>query len=252
MWVRVLCMGLLIVSNEFYQTNPCIFYGDLLYIDVGNVVHIKMMTMNFDNLTLEILENLNTYATTIVTGVSLSSPRAVGDAVQEYLAKTGLPMVLENYGINVKSDFSRRSMEDIAFHDNNGNYYAIDVKTHNTGTKFNMPNLISVKRLANFYKTETNHFYILIVSYGVSDGKLAFTSCHFKPIESFDWGCLTLGALGWGQIQITNANNLQFNEMISRGEWMNVMCERLNDFYTEELKKINERKVWFENYGRND
>ena len=39
-------------------------------------------------------------------------------------------------------------MEDLAFKDLNGKYYAMDVKTHNLDTNFNMPNLISVKRLA--------------------------------------------------------------------------------------------------------
>lgn len=204
--------------------------------------------MNLNKIAEEVLNNLNTHATNIVTGISLSSPRAIGDAVQEYLAKDGLPMVLNGYGINVKDDFSRRAMEDIAFHDNNGNYYAIDVKTHNTDTQFNMPNLISVKRLANFYKTDTNHFCILIVSYSVVDGKLEFTSCKFKSIEEFDWSCLTLGALGWGQIQIANANNLIFNESVTRRHWMDMMCERVNKFYDDEMRKLNERKEWFEKY----
>ena len=204
--------------------------------------------MNLNKIAEEVLINLNTHATNIVTGISLSSPRAVGDAVQEYLAKDGLPMVLNGYGIDVKDDFSRRAMEDIAFHDKNGNYYAIDVKTHNTDTQFNMPNLISVKRLANFYKTDTNHFCILIVSYSVVDGKLEFTSCKFKSIEEFDWSCLTLGALGWGQIQIANANNLMFNESMSRRHWMDMMCERVNKFYDDEMRKLNERKEWFEKY----
>lgn len=206
------------------------------------------MNMNLDKLACEVLDNLNTHATTIVTGISLSSPRAVGDAVQEYLAKEGIPMILNGYGIKVRDDFSRRAMEDIAFHDHDGNYYAIDVKTHNTDTQFNMPNLISVKRLAKFYKTNTNHFCILIVSYRVANNRLEFTACHFKPIEVFDWSCLTLGALGWGQIQIANANNLMFNESVSRRDWMDMMCERLNEFYDSELKKINERKEWFEKY----
>jgi hypothetical protein len=204
--------------------------------------------MNLDSLANKILENLNSYARNIVTGASLSSTRAVGDAVQEYLANQGLPMILNDYNIKVKSDFTRRSIEDIAFNDNNGNYYAIDVKTHNTKTEFNMPNLISVKRLAEFYKTDTNYFCILIVSYHVNNNCLEFTDCNFKPIEEFNWKCLTFGALGWGQIQISNTNNLMFNTSLSRKEWMYEMCKRINNFYKNELKKINERKEWFENY----
>ena len=46
-------------------------------------------------------------------------------------------------------------MEDFAFTDADNNYYAIDCKTHDIDTHFNMPNLISVRRLANFIKILT-------------------------------------------------------------------------------------------------
>ena len=88
-----------------------------------------MDDLNLDNLAQEILVNLQNNATTIVTGFSLSSPRAVGDAVQDYLRDIGLVNVLSNFGIDVSSEFGRRSMEDMAFKDSFGNYYAVDVKT---------------------------------------------------------------------------------------------------------------------------
>lgn len=51
----------------------------------------------------------------------------------------------------MSSEFGRRAMEDMAFKDSSDNYYAVDVKTHNLDTDFNMHNLISVKnqRLEN-------------------------------------------------------------------------------------------------------
>ena len=108
-----------------------------------------------------------------------------------------------------------------------------------------MPNLISVRRIANFYRNDSNTFCILIVSYKVIDNKLEYGECYFKPIEAFSWNCLTLGALGWGQIQIANANNLLFNQTVSRKQWMLDMCDRLELFYNEEIGKIVERKDWF-------
>lgn len=86
-----------------------------------------MKVFNLDNIALDILNNLKNNATDIVSGSSLSSPRAVGDAVQDYLGCIGLATVLSNYGIDVSSEFGRRSMEDMAFQDTNGNYYAVDV-----------------------------------------------------------------------------------------------------------------------------
>ena len=202
--------------------------------------------MDLNKLSHKILTILNRDAQSIVSVNSMSSPRSIGDAVQEFLAQKGLAVALSEIGIShIDSDFSRRSMEDIAFEDNNGNYYAIDVKTHNLSTQFNMPNLISVRRIANFYRNDSNTFCILIVSYKVIDNKLEYGECYFKPIEAFSWDCLTLGALGWGQIQIANANNLLFNQTVSRKQWMLDMCDRLELFYNEEIGKIVERKDWF-------
>ena len=202
--------------------------------------------MDLNELSNKILEILNRDAQTIVSVNSMSSPRSIGDAVQEFLAQRGLAEALAEIGIShIDSDFSRRSMEDIEFEDNSGNYYAVDVKTHNLSTQFNMPNLISVRRLANFYRNDSNTFCILIVSYEVVDNKLEYRECNFKPIEAFSWDCLTLGALGWGQIQIANANDLQFNQLMSRKRWMLDMCDKLETFYDEEIGKIVERKDWF-------
>lgn len=202
--------------------------------------------MDLNELSNKILEILNRDAQTIVSVNSMSSPRSIGDAVQEFLAQRGLAEALAEIGIsNIDSDFSRRSMEDIAFEDNSGNYYAVDVKTHNLSTQFNMPNLISVRRLANFYRNDSNTFCILMVSYEVVDNKLEYRECNFKPIEAFSWDCLTLGALGWGQIQFANANDLQFNQLMSRKQWMLNMYDKLETFYDEEIGKIAERKDWF-------
>ncbi len=206
------------------------------------------MMVNLNDISGDILDNLRLNATTIVSGNALLSPRTVGDAVQDYLASKGLIEVLNSFGIDVTTEFGRRSMEDMAFKDSDDNYYAVDVKTHNIDTDFNMPNLISVRRLANFYKNDDRNFFcLLIISYKVSEGKIEYKECHFQPIEAFDWSCLTLGALGWGQIQIANANNIKIvNEQENlRKNWMLRLCDKISVFYDEEIEKISERKSWF-------
>ena len=204
--------------------------------------------MDLNRLSNKILEILNRDGENIVSSNSMSSPRSIGDAVQEFLAEGGLEEALSEVGISsVRSGATRRSMEDVSFEDNDGLYYAVDVKTHNLETQFNMPNLISVRRIANFYKDDNNTFCILIVAYRVIDNRLIYEDCYFKPIEAFSWNCLTLGALGWGQIQIANANTLIFNESIDRKQWMLDMCDKLEIFYNEEIGKIGERKNWFSN-----
>ena len=140
------------------------------------------------------------------------------------------------------SSFSRRSLEDFAFIDNEDNYYAVDCKTHNVDTVFNMPNLISVERLAHFYEVNNNYFTVLINSYSVSsEGKLIFKECIFSPIEMLDWNCLTIGALGWGQIQIANASRIDIDETSTRKKWMLKLCDYLDIFYPKEISKITHR-----------
>jgi len=136
-------------------------------------------------------------------------------------------------------------MADFAFHDVTGNYYVVDSKTHCLDTVFNMPNLTSVQRLARFYEDKTNYFCILLNNYQVSSDKLRFVRCCFVPIEMLDWSCLTIGALGWGQIQIANANKVKINTKVTRKEWMLRLCDMLDVFYPSEIGKIKERQSYF-------
>lgn len=195
----------------------------------------------------EVLNILNEKGQQLVSKRSLNSPRAIGDAVQLFLSEQGglKRCIPQNMLKSFETDFERRSMEDMAFTDINNQYYAVDCKTHNLQTVFNMPNLISVKRLANFYKNDTNTFCILIVAYDIENERINYKECYFKPIEAFAWNCLTIGALGWGQIQIANANILKFNHEPNRKEWMLQLCSNLELFYDEEITKIGERKIWF-------
>lgn len=95
---------------------------------------------------------------------TISSTRAVGDAIQELLADN-FKSILSNRVKEYSTDFARRAMADLAFSDKDGFYYVIDVKTHRLDTHFNMPNLTSVERLARFYEDDKNYFIVLVVAY---------------------------------------------------------------------------------------
>ena len=201
-----------------------------------------MIQSFIDKIEADLLAYLNVNARPIVNKFS---PRIIGDALQEFIGQHLSVCIPSELGSRFETDFERRSMEDMAFYDVQGNYYAIDVKTHDVNTHFNMPNLISMQRLARFYRNDTNTFCILMVEYQVVDDHLEYIRCHFKPIEYFDWDCLTLGALGWGQIQIANANRLLFQQSPNRKEWMLQLCDMASQFYDTEIGKIAERKIWF-------
>jgi len=137
-------------------------------------------------------------------------------------------------------------MADVAFTDAAGIYHVVDVKTHRTDTKFNMPNLTSVERLARFYESDSNCFVVLFVSYKIDGNRVIVSEVRFVPIEFLGWDCLTIGALGWGQIQIANSNDITLKPRYSRKKWMLEMCEALLQFYPREIAKIGERICRFE------
>lgn len=177
---------------------------------------------------------------------TVSSTRAVGDAIQNLL-ETSFASILGDLSAQYSANFARRAMADLAFEDRQGFYYVVDVKTHRTDTKFNMPNLTSVERLARFYEDDKNYFVLLLVSYHIEETKALITGVKFVPIEFLGWDCLTIGALGWGQIQIANSNYITINADYSRKMWMIEMCDALLEFYPKEIAKIGKRISHFEN-----
>lgn len=176
---------------------------------------------------------------------TINSPRAAGDAIQDVLSRS-FDAVLGDLRAEYSADFARRAMADLAFTDADGLYYVVDIKTHRVGTSFNMPNLTSVERLTRFYEADNNYFCMLMVKYEVQAARLLVTSVTFVPVEFLSWECLTIGALGWGQIQIANSNNINIIPGNSRKSWMLTLCDVMLTFYPREIIKIQERMARFE------
>lgn len=177
---------------------------------------------------------------------TISSPRATGDAIQQIL-ENNFEDILGNLCKDYSANFARRAMADLAFTDKKDLYHIVDVKTHRLETKFNMPNLTSVERLSRFYEDDKNYFLMLMVAYNVvSNTSVKIEKVHFVPIEFLSWDCLTIGALGWGQIQIANTKNIVINPGYSRKKWMLEFCDVLFEFYPREIGKIQQRTMHFE------
>lgn len=168
------------------------------------------------------------------------SPRAVGDAL-EALVAGNFDRFLGDWCREYSSDFARRAMADLAFTDKEGFYSRVDVKTHRADTEFNMPNLTSVERLARFYESDANVFSLIVLRYSIDGAKAIVSEVLFLPIEFLDWSCLTIGALGWGQIQIRNSNDIRVVKGCSRRRWMLQLCDAMDEFYPREIGKIRDR-----------
>lgn len=192
---------------------------------------------------VEIEEKIKTFINNqsdFLSGRTASSPRAVGDAIQSILDDS-FGTLLGKHAKNFSSQFARRAMADLAFTDIEENYHVVDVKTHRLDTVFNMPNLTSVERLSRFYEDDKNNFDLMLLAYSVNDLRLTVEKVYFVPIEMLSWSCLTIGALGWGQIQIANSNKIILDENYSRKQWMINLCDVLLEFYPSEISKIGIR-----------
>lgn len=176
---------------------------------------------------------------------TVKSTRAVGDAIQDLIAGN-FKDILGDFCAEYFGEFGRKGLADLAFRDFKGFYYAVDVKNHRLDTEFNMPNLTSVKRLAAFYKDPQKYFVLLLVSYKIIEDQAVVEKVRFVPIEFLGWDCLTLGALGEGQIQIKKTSNLTLHPGYSRKTWMIELCDKLLKFYPKEISKIQRRIKEFE------
>lgn len=173
------------------------------------------------------------------------STRATGDALESIVAES-FDGFLGDWCSEYSSDFARRAMADLAFTDKEGIYSIVDVKTHREETQFNMPNLTSVKRLSRFYESDINVFALLMIRYAMDGPRVNVSEVVFSPIEFLDWDCLTVGALGWGQIQIANSNDIRVLDGYSRKKWMIELCNVMAEFYPQEIGKIQARIPHFE------
>jgi len=197
---------------------------------------------------LEVQDRIREYLNSqddFLSANTISSTRAVGDAIQEILAEAFDKLVGSEHCKDYSSGFARRAMADLAFSDPDDLYYIVDVKTHRLSTKFNMPNLTSVDRLARFYEDDANFFVVLMVAYEIVNTPPDVRRVTFVPIEFLNWDCLTIGAFGWGQIQIANSNMIKVDPDMSRKSWMLQLCDALLEFYPKELTKINDRMERF-------
>lgn len=173
------------------------------------------------------------------------STRAAGDAIQSII-EDNFAVILGDHIGEYSASFARRAMADLAFKDKFNYYCVVDVKTHRESTAFNMPNLTSVDRLARFYEDDTNYFIMLMVKYSVGGTKVTVRHVHFVPIEHLKWDCLTIGALGTGQIQIADSKRIEIDPSQKRRAWMLEFCDTVLAFYPREIAKITKRIGKFE------
>jgi len=172
----------------------------------------------------------------------MTKPRACAEAFEELL-KDSFQAILGDRGTNYEPSTRAKSTADLSFTDTYGNYCAVDIKTHCLG-KWGMPNVISYKKLAKFYSDTTNIFYVLLVEYEVSQGRIQVTKCTMVPIEHLSWECLAVqGTLG--QIQIKNAEKVIIKPT-DRTTWMSKFCSVSLSSIKTKISSLHKEYAHFE------
>lgn len=129
-------------------------------------------------------------------------------------------------------------MKDLSFN-YEGKKYILDIKTHNTETEFNRPNITSISRFNKLYSDKDVEFGILMYSYKNVSGFVSVDLCEYYNIWNIHPDCLTFGNLGTGQIQIKDSNYIRPND--SKKEWFEWYFSAVESFYKKEKTKIDKR-----------
>lgn len=168
------------------------------------------------------------------------SVRAIGDKIPFVLGGK-ISSIFNKYIAEYEILSSSKKICNVFIRDKYGNKYFIDIITHNTNKSFVRPNITTVKTIEKLYNDPQNIFLILLVHYNADLEKNFITGVQLFPIEWVDWSCLDIGALGNGQIQIKNSNEIIINKYADRHDWNEEFKKQLMLFYRKQETKIRKR-----------
>jgi hypothetical protein len=162
--------------------------------------------------------------------------RGIADKIEESVCNK-IKMINVN-GLLVEDASSKRSLEDIQVTDENGNLYKIDIKTHDINADFSMPNMVSVARLLNFYKEESNNLAYIFVDYKEINNVTEITNITIRLVEELSWDMLAIQNLGKGQLQIKDMNSELIFIEPNRVEWINQLKVNMVKHYNKTIIKF--------------
>ncbi len=166
--------------------------------------------------------------------------RAIAEAIADTIVEKW-SSICTGHATQPKSDYGARHMADVSCQLEEKEAW-IDIKTRNMTKGLSMPNITAVRRLDKFYGSSANVFMILLIEYQLdADKKVIVQAVELFPVETLDWNCLQIAALGRGQLQIKDAKKIQWDYQQTRQEWLVKFYERLVAFYEREMRKDKHR-----------
>lgn len=192
--------------------------------------------MDYAQLEKDILQHLKAKEKDFAA-LATKTPRVMGEVIEDEAKK------FANKFFGTEATDTARSMADAKSSELAENYL-FDIKTKCTDRPFSMPNITSIKRLADLYQSLRNHFVIIIVHYSIRDGSTV-SKVQVFPVEWISWKNLSIGQLGWGQLQLKNPMDIQLDSTQDRIGWYCKFCRKVIDFYENERQKGYKRQGHF-------
>ena len=165
--------------------------------------------------------------------------RGVGDIVEAHVRQ----LIIDNYP-NARYPSSPRSIEDVELQLGEV-LLKLDIKTHNLDATFSRPNLISIKRLSDYYKDPNNSLAYIFVSYKFDKDSIDIFDICVANIEHIKWSSLSIGNLGKGQLQVSNMHKIEFDYNQKRDKWIGILKMNGNRYYNRLVEKIEKWKKSF-------
>jgi len=171
-----------------------------------------------------------------------TSPRIIGDAMQEWISDILDEFYDHNPQKFVHSDkLSRKAMADCIINDDGR--HVIDIKTHCKSAHKSSPNLVSIKRLYDFFKKDQkNYFDLMIVDYSLAGNRIYIDRVRFNPITLVSWECMNIVNIGIGQLQLKDAGCIIYRE---DPEWWSKFMIGIQNFYQKQIVAIHKNMKYF-------
>ena len=191
------------------------------------------------SLNVQIEQIISDNIKSLIIGKSYSH-RAVGDALENSCSK-----LIKKHIINFTKSKSKQSVDDFTILENNTEHL-FDVKSRQIQKKgFSMPNLISIKRLKKIICNPNKTLNYILIDYERMGNKVTIAQIKVLNICEISWSNLTIGALGYGQLQIQKNNHNLEVIPLDKDSWGMNLNKMATNFYIKQIAKFEKQiKIW--------
>lgn len=167
--------------------------------------------------------------------------RGIGDLIQAESSRIFAQLVDAQLGFEHAEARTRRSPEDFSI--SHGEVFVMfDVKTHEVGAEFSMPNLISIERLWNILEDEGEDIYYIFIDYNTDGDNATVEHVEIRHVTNLCLEDLRIGNLGKGQLQISNGANRVRDSELNPNEWMRLFLSMAVE-HNESLIEVVEERI---------